>query len=217
MRAFALTVIAAAGAAAIPSAARADLYVGGGLMVTGGIGELHLGEIVGEPRDGGDDLSGRRGGIYLRAGVFRGPFEIGPRVGIALGGLSLSRVERVYYDSNREALGGASVVDAALELRFEQDVLADWVPYGGAAVGVERLAASSPAGSAWVDAAFAEASAGLSFPLGAGPISGGRIDAGVMLRVSGAYRAYLDGELTSADRIRYFGSPGITVSYTYRL
>jgi hypothetical protein len=216
MRILALTALTAA-AITHTSSARAEFYVGFGGALSGGIGDLHFGELIGQPEDGRDDLSGRRAGAYVRGGVVRGPFELGPRLGFAFGGLSMSRIEEVYSSADPEAFGAASVFDAAVELRFEQDVGAGWIPYGGAAVGWERMTAASASTTAWVDAVFGEVSAGLSFSLGPRPLSRGRIDAGVVLRVSGAYSAYFNGEITTAEDVRFFGSPGIAVSYTYRL
>jgi hypothetical protein len=217
MRCFALTALVVTGIA-LPSAARGDYYAGGGVIVTGGIGSLNLGELIGQPEDGENDLTGRRAGAFVRVGVTHRAIEVGPRLGIALGGLALARVERVYFDSDPQPIGGAGVVDAALELRIEEDLGASWIPYGGAAVGLERLAASSPSGSAAVDALFAEAAAGLSWTVGPrGPIIRGRLDAGVMLRVSGAYQVHMRGERSAVDTLRYYGSPGLSVSYTLRM
>lgn len=215
-----LLILAITTLASTPLDARASnevLKLGAGVDLVGTLGDLNMGEQVGEDGDGESDLTGRRLGLVANAGVRSGRFQIGAEVGLAIGGLHLTRIEEEYYGSSGEQLGSAGVASAAASLRYQlHDRDRRWQPFIGGGAGLSRMWASSPSGSARVDMIFLEPSIGVQVASG----TRGAFVATMGLRVERVLRASLgtisNGFVSPEDPAMML-SPRLLVGYEYSL
>jgi hypothetical protein len=208
------TITAGAG-----DAAADQFQLGTGVEVLGGLGAVNMGEQVGASSGGDSDLTGRQLGLVVSAGIARGALSGSAEAAIGIGGLNLGHIEDVYYDGSHSALGGAPVVRLGGVVRYTRDGGGAWAPIAAVGIGWQRMAASSPAGGARLDAIYLEPGAGVRYSLSPGQGSGARFDLAVRMRLCRVLRAaldgYSDGFVSPADPA-VFASPGVVASYRYR-
>jgi hypothetical protein len=114
---------------------------------------LDLAEVAGQTGYGrGDDTSPAALGFELRAGVLLPvDVELDATGSIAVGGLNLGRVERRYLGSEPQPIGSTLSANADLGARFAPALGSGIRFLIGPSFGAERMAASSPAGGAYLD------------------------------------------------------------------
>ncbi len=112
-----------------------------------------LAEIAGEPGyDHTDDTSPGALGFDVRAGVLLPvQLELDATASIAVGGLNLSQVEERYFASEPQQLGSSLTAGAYGSLRFAPELSDGFRALVGPSFGLQRMAASSPAGDAHLD------------------------------------------------------------------
>lgn len=114
---------------------------------------VDLAAIAGSSRYGtGNDASGAALGFGLRAGVVtERVFELSLTGTIAAGGLALAQIESRYYGVGPDTIGGTLTATAELSGRYVAWDRPSLRLFVGPAVGLQRRAASSGVGGAFLD------------------------------------------------------------------
>lgn len=220
MRAYLTAMVAIAVILATGGSARANRFVlgTGAELSFGAIGSVNIGDQVGVASDGGNDLTGRQLGVVISAGIVHGPLSGAIEAGLGIGGLDQSAIEQRYYGTSNEQVGGVPVVRLGAVGRYTHPVRGAWAPMVELGAGWQRLAASSPAGSAHLDTLYVEPAGGVSVDLSPATPGGAHIDVIASLRICRVLQADLSGHSSGAVSPAHpatFAEPGVRVRYRY--
>ncbi|MCA9592671.1 MAG: hypothetical protein KC776_05145 [Myxococcales bacterium] len=154
-----------------------------------------------------NDVSPGSLGFDMRAGVLLPvDLELDATGTLAAGGLALSDIERRYFSSEPETVGSSLAAGAYGSIRYAPELSDGLRLLVGPSAGAQRLAASSPAGSAHLDLLGVGLDAG--FRLRLHHISR-VVDGHLELLLSGRRELPLDAHAqTSADNVLFSGTSG---------